>query len=96
MAKKKKKTETTEDSEKEEEKNDEEDLKTDFEKEFDEDFEDELDLEEELDLLDTDDMDAEVGDVEEIVDKDEEKKQLYLSCGIHIGTKLLSGEDLMA
>ncbi len=92
MAKKKKKTETTEDSEKEEEKNDEESLIKDFEKEFDEDFEDELDLEEELDLLDTDDMDAEVGDVEEIVDKDEEKKQLYLSCGIHIGTKLLSGD----
>ena len=92
MAKKKKKTETTEDSEKEEEKNDEEDLTKDFEKEFDEDFEDELDLEEELDLLDTEDMDAEVGDVEEIVDKDEEKKQLYLSCGIHIGTKLLSGD----
>jgi len=92
LAKKKKKTETTEDSEKEEEKNDEEDLRTDFEKEFEEDFEDELDLEEELDLLDTEDMDAEVGDVEEIVDKDEEKKQLYLSCGIHIGTKLLSGD----
>ena len=92
MAKKKKKTESTEDSEKEEEKNDEEDLIKDLEKEFDEDFEDELDLEEELDLLDTDDMDAEVGDVEEIVDKDEEKKQLYLSCGIHIGTKLLSGD----
>ena len=92
MAKKKKKTESTEDSEKEEEKNDEEDLIKDFEKEFDEDFEDELDLEEELNLLDTDDMDAEVGDVEEIVDKDEEKKQLYLSCGIHIGTKLLSGD----
>ena len=92
MAKKKKKTETTEDSEKEEEKNDEEDLIKDFEKEFDEDFEDELDLEEELDLLDTEDMDAEVGEVEELVDKDEEKKQLYLSCGIHIGTKLLSGD----
>jgi len=92
LAKKKKKTESTEDSEKEEEKNDEEDLIKDFEKEFDEDFEDELDLEEELNLLDTDDMDAEVGDVEEIVDKDEEKKQLYLSCGIHIGTKLLSGD----
>jgi len=92
LAKKKKKTETTEDSEKEEEKNDEEDIIKDFEKEFDEDFEDELDLEEELDLLDTEDMDAEVGEVEELVDKDEEKKQLYLSCGIHIGTKLLSGD----
>jgi len=92
LAKKKKKTETTEDSEKEEEKNGEESLIKDFEKEFDEDFEDELDLEEELNLLDTEDMDAEVGEVEEIVDKDEEKKQLYLSCGIHIGTKLLSGD----
>ncbi len=76
MAKKKKKTETTEDSEKEEEKNDEEDLIKDFEKEFDEDFEDELDLEEELNLLDTEDMDAEVGEVEELVDKDEEKKAI--------------------
>jgi len=92
LAKKKKKIETTEDSEKEEEKIEEEDLRTDLEKEFEEDFEDELDLEEELELLDTEDMDAEVGDVEEIVDKDEEKKQLYLSCGIHIGTKLLSGD----
>ena len=92
MAKKKKKAETTKDSEKEEEKNHEVNIIKDFEKEFDEDFEDELDLEEELDLLDTDDMDAEVGEVEELVDKDEEKKQLYLSCGIHIGTKLLSGD----
>ena len=92
MAKKKKKAETTKDSEKEEEKNHEVNIIKDFEKEFDEDFEDELDLEEELDLLDTEDMDAEVGEVEELVDKDEEKKQLYLSCGIHIGTKLLSGD----
>jgi small subunit ribosomal protein S2 len=92
LAKKKKKAETTKDSEKEEEKNHEVNIIKDFEKEFDEDFEDELDLEEELDLLDTDDMDAEVGEVEELVDKDEEKKQLYLSCGIHIGTKLLSGD----
>ncbi|MHA2290142.1 MAG: 30S ribosomal protein S2 [Promethearchaeota archaeon] len=92
MAKKKKKTETTEESEKEEETISEEDLRKDFEKEFEEDFEDELDLEEELELLDTDDIDTEVGELEKIIDKDEEKKQLYLSCGIHIGTKLLSGD----
>ena len=92
MAKKKKKTETTEDSEKEEESISEEELRRDFEKEFEEDFEDELDLEEELELLDTEDMDTEVGEVDKLVDKDEEKKQMYLSCGIHIGTKLLSGD----
>lgn len=92
MAKKKKKTETTEKSEKEEETISEEDLIKNFEKEFEEDFEDELDLEEELELLDTDDMDTEVGDIDKLVDKDEEKKQMYLSCGIHIGTKLLSGD----
>ena len=92
MAKKKKKTETTKDSEKEEETISEEELKRDFEKEFEEDFEDELDLEEELELLDTEDMDTEVGDIDKLVDKDEEKKQMYLSCGIHIGTKLLSGD----
>ena len=92
MAKKKKKTETTEDSEKEEEIPSEEDLRRDFEKEFEEDFEDELDLEHELELLDTEDLDTEVGDIDKLVDKDEEKKQLYLSCGIHIGTKLLSGD----
>jgi small subunit ribosomal protein S2 len=92
LAKKKKKTETTKKSEKEEETIYKEDLRKDFEKEFEEDFEDELDLEEELDLLDTDDMDTEVGDIEALIDKDEEKKQLYLSSGIHIGTKLLSGD----
>jgi small subunit ribosomal protein S2 len=92
LAKKKKKTETTEDSEKEEEIPSEEDLRRDFEKEFEEDFEDELDLEHELELLDTEDLDTEVGDIDKLVDKDEEKKQLYLSCGIHIGTKLLSGD----
>jgi small subunit ribosomal protein S2 len=92
LAKKKKKTETTEESEKEEETISEEDLIKNFEKEFEEDFEDELDLEEELELLDTDDMDTEVGDIDKLVDKDEEKKQMYLSCGIHIGTKLLSGD----
>ena len=92
MAKKKKKSETTENSETEEEIIEKEVLRTDFEKEFEEDFEDELDLEEELELLDTDDMDTEVGDIDKLVDKDEEKKQMYLSCGIHIGTKLLSGD----
>jgi small subunit ribosomal protein S2 len=92
LAKKKKKTETPENSEKEEETITEEDLRRDFEKEFEEDFEDELDLEHELELLDTEDLDTEVGDLEKLIDKDEEKKQLYLSCGIHIGTKLLSGD----
>jgi small subunit ribosomal protein S2 len=92
LAKKKKKTETTEESKKEEESLSEEELRKKFEKEFEEDFEDELDLEEELDLLDTEDMDTEVGDIDTLIDKDEEKKQLYLSCGIHIGTKLLSGD----
>jgi len=92
LAKKKKKTETTEESKKEEESISEEELRKKFEKEFEEDFEDELDLEEELDLLDTEDMDTEVGDIDTLIDKDEEKKQLYLSCGIHIGTKLLSGD----
>jgi small subunit ribosomal protein S2 len=92
LAKKKKKTETTGKPEEEEETISEEDLIRDFEKEFEEDFEDELDLEEELELLDTDDMDTEVGDIDKLIDKDEEKKQMYLSCGIHIGTKLLSGD----
>ncbi|MFX0075588.1 MAG: 30S ribosomal protein S2 [Candidatus Hermodarchaeota archaeon] len=92
MAKKKKKTETPKNSEAEEEIISEEDLRRDFEKEFEEDFEDELDLEQELELLDTEDLDTEVGDLEKLIDKDEEKKQLYLSCGIHIGTKLLSGD----
>jgi small subunit ribosomal protein S2 len=92
LAKRKKKTETAEETKKEEEIITEEDLKRDFEKEFEEDFEDELDLEHELELLDTEDLDTEVGDLEKLVDKDEEKKQMYLSCGIHIGTKLLSGD----
>lgn len=92
MAKKKKKMETPKNSEKEEETITEEDLRRDFEKEFEEDFEDELDLEQELELLDTEDLDTEVEGLEKLVDKDEEKKQLYLSCGIHIGTKLLSGD----
>ena len=92
MAKKKKKTDSNEEPEIEKEDINNEDLEKEFETEFEEDFEDELDLEKELNLLDTDDMDADVGEIEKIVDKDEEKKQLYLSCGIHIGTKLLSGD----
>jgi small subunit ribosomal protein S2 len=92
LAKKKKKTETPKNSEKQEETITEEDLRRDFEKEFEEDFEDELDLEQELELLDTEDLDTEVEGLEKLIDKDEEKKQLYLSCGIHIGTKLLSGD----
>jgi small subunit ribosomal protein S2 len=59
---------------------------------FEEDFEEDLDLEEELELLDTEDLDADIEEPEQIIDKDEEKKQLYLSCGIHIGTKLLTGD----
>lgn len=58
---------------------------------FEEDFEDDLDLEEELDLLDAKDLRKEVEEKQVIVDKDEAQKQLYLSCGIHIGTKLLTG-----
>ncbi len=87
MAKKKKKTEKTKKTEKEE-KEEEKDI----EEDFDEDFDEDLDIEKELNLLDTDDIDAEVEQAEKIIDKDEEKKQLYLSCGIHIGTKLLSGD----
>ncbi len=85
MARKKKKTEEPESTKK----ND--DLE-DFSEEFDIDFEEDLDLEEELDLLDTKDIEAGIEIKEELVDKDEERKQLYLSCGIHIGTKLLTGD----
>jgi small subunit ribosomal protein S2 len=85
LARKKKKTEKEETEEKED------DLE-DFEEDLDIDFEEDLDLEEELELLDTDDIDAGIELKEELIDKDEEKKQLYLSCGIHIGTKLLSGD----
>ena len=81
MARKKKKSEEEEI---------EEDLIEDFEEEFEIDFEEDLDLEEELELLDTEDIEAEIE--EELIDKDEERKQLYLSCGIHIGTKLLTGD----
>ena len=85
MARKKKKTE-----EPRKEKTD--DLIEDFDEDFEIDFEEDLDLEEELDLLDTEDIKAGIEVKEEIIDKDEEKKQLYLSCGIHIGTKLLTGD----
>lgn len=81
MAKKKKKTEEKESEKKEEN----------FE-ELEVDFEEDLDLEEELELLDTEDIKAGVELREELIDKDEERKQLYLSCGIHIGTKLLTGD----
>ena len=80
MAKKKKKTE--EKSEKKEETLEELEV----------DFEEDLDLEEELELLDTEDIKAGIELREELVDKDEERKQLFLSCGIHIGTKLLTGD----
>jgi len=85
LARKKKKTEEPESTKK----ND--DLE-DFSEEFDIDFEEDLDLEEELDLLDTKDIEAGIEIKEELIDKDEERKQLYLSCGIHIGTKLLTGD----
>lgn len=85
MAKKKKETE---DSKKTEKKDTKEDIEIDFE----EDFEEDLDLVKELNLLDTESIEEEAEGVEKIIDKDEEKKQLYLSCGIHIGTKLLSGD----
>ena len=84
MAKKKKKTE--EKSEKKEE------TLEDFEEELEVDFKEDLDLEEELELLDTEDIEAGIELREELVDKDEERKHLYLSCGIHIGTKLLTGD----
>ena len=59
---------------------------------FEEDFEDDLDLEEELELFGGENLRTELESKEKIIDKDEEQKQLYLSCGIHIGTKLLSGD----
>jgi len=85
LARKKKKTEEID-----KEKTD--DAIEDFNEDFEIDFEDDLDLEEELDLLDTEDIKAGIEVKEEIIDKDEERKQLYLSCGIHIGTKLLTGD----
>jgi len=80
LAKKKKKAE-----EPEEEKDNGE--IEDFIEDFEEDFEDDLDLEVELDLLDTEDLEADIETSEKLIDKDEEQKQLYLSSGIHIGTK---------
>lgn len=84
----KKKNKDTE-SEKEKEKKDDK-IDLDFVDDFVED--DFIDLEEELDLLDTEDLEKELEAEEKIIDKDEAQKQLYLSCGIHIGTKLLSGD----
>lgn len=85
MARKKKKTEKSEESGETSDINDELE-------DFEIDFEEDLDLEEELKLLDTEDIDAGIEVRDEIVDKDEERKQLFLSCGIHIGTKLLTGD----
>ncbi|KKM86976.1 hypothetical protein LCGC14_1273640, partial [marine sediment metagenome] len=79
MARKKKKTE-------------EEENKPEIEENFEEDFKEDLDLIEELELLDTEDTEVIVEEKSELLDKDEERKQLYLSCGIHIGTKLLTGD----
>jgi small subunit ribosomal protein S2 len=84
LAKKKKKTEEKTVKKKE--------TLEDFEEEIEVDFEEDLDLEEELELLDTKDIEAGIEIREELIDKDEERKQLYLSCGIHIGTKLLTGD----
>ena len=85
MARKKKKTE-------EPAKEDEEDDLVKFAEDFEIDFEDDLDLEEEINLIDKKDVVAETEGEEALIDKDEERKQLYLSCGIHIGTKLLTGD----
>jgi small subunit ribosomal protein S2 len=85
LARKKKKTEETKDEKKTD------DIEE-FSREFEIDFEDDLDLEEELDLLDTEDIKAGIEVKDKLIDKDEERKQLYLSCGIHIGTKLLTGD----
>ena len=86
MAKKKSKdTESTKEKAKKDDK-----IDLDFVDDFVED--DFIDLEEELDLLDTEDLEKELEVEEKLIDKDEAQKQLYLSCGIHIGTKLLSGD----
>ena len=85
MARKKKKSEKPETKS-------EVDNSDDFVEDLEIDFEDDLDLEEELNLLDTEDIDDEIEVKEELVDKEEERKQLFLSCGIHIGTKLLTGD----
>ena len=90
MAKKKNKdTESEKEKEKKDDKKDDK-IDLDFVDDFVED--DFIDLEEELDLLDTEDLEKELEIKEKIIDKDEAQKQLYLSCGIHIGTKLLSGD----
>jgi len=88
LARKKKKVE---ESEPEKEEKEEETISADIE-DFEEDFQDdlELDLEKELELIDSEGIRG--IDEDKIVDKDEAQKQLYLSCGIHIGTKLLSGD----
>jgi len=91
LARKKKKTEE-ENGNKEEIIEELEESLEDFEENLEIDFEEDLDLEEELELLDTEDIDTDLEIKEELVDKDEERKQLYLSCGIHIGTKLLTGD----
>lgn len=92
MPGKKKEEKEVEKIEEEFEVENEEDFLIDFDEDFEEDFEDDLDLEEELDLLDTEDLDSELEKEEKIIDKDEQIKQLYLSSGIHIGTKLLTGD----
>jgi small subunit ribosomal protein S2 len=92
LARKKKKDEELEKEEEIQEEPAKKPLGKHFIDDFEEDFEEDLDLEEELDLLDTEDLDADIEEPEQIIDKDEEKKQLYLSCGIHIGTKLLTGD----
>ena len=96
MAKKKKVAENPKKEENEKE-NEDEILNIDYIDDFEEDLEDdsEGDLDTDLELkklLDTEDLDAEVEKKEKIIDKDEDQKQLYLSCGIHIGTKLLTGD----
>ncbi len=89
MARKKKQTEEPVEEVEELKEDSEDNLKdTDFEDDFEDDL---IDLEDELDLLDTEDLDADLGRKETPVEKDE-AKQLFLSCGIHIGTKLLSGD----
>ncbi|MBD3255291.1 MAG: 30S ribosomal protein S2 [Candidatus Lokiarchaeota archaeon] len=90
MAKKKKNPKKSEVDDLDEDDLLEDDLLVDLD--FDEDFEDDLDLEEELDLLSPEDLEAEIEKEEKFIDKDEEQKNLFLSCGIHIGTKLLTGD----
>lgn len=93
MAKKKKKEEGEMENNETGAKQDfEKDFIEDFEEDFEEDLEEDLDIEKELKLIETEDLEAEKKEKETIIDKDEEKKQLYLSCGIHIGTKLLTGD----